>query len=130
MGKKNPDSTAMVPKRDRRKWTKTGLYIEFNADGIDGRTKMGKSIRVLRDQFRDFVGKPTTVSEVLIHRIIYKVIKLSLYERAQLQNLENIEAQHYLPMSNSLRLDLQALAQIAGKQTGKVPRLEDILGGE
>ena len=62
------------------------------------------------------MGGSTTASELLISRICYKTIKLSLYEASSLTSLVNVESAHYLPMSNSLRLDLQALAELAKKQ--------------
>lgn|GEM_PF-6712934 len=112
----NKDSKAIATGKDRRRWLKTGLYTEIDIDAIDGRTRTGKTVKGLKAGLRDYVGNPTPASELLIHRIVYKTIKLSLYEASSLTMLTNEESAHYLPMSNSLRLDLRELAELAKKQ--------------
>jgi hypothetical protein len=102
-----------------------GLYLDLNMRNIDYRTKLGKAVKGLKTQLRTFVGESTTASELLIQRITYKAIKLGLYELNCFMNLENKESDHYLPMANSLRLDLQALAGMAGKP--KPPNLDEYL---
>ncbi len=128
--KKNSDNKALETTKRRFAVMKHGLYIQVN--GIDGRTRLGKTISALRNQLRNFVGESTTGSELLIARIVYKSIRLGLYEAAKFADLEGGEADHYLPMSNSLRLDLVALATMAGKP--KVPDLDEYIranyGGE
>lgn len=126
----NKDSKAIATGKDRRRWLKSGLYVEIDINKIDGRTRMGKTIKGLKAELRDFVGGSTTASELLISRICYKTIKLSLYEASSLTSLANEESAHYLPMSNSLRLDLQALADLAKKQPSKVPSLDDWMRAE
>lgn len=113
------------PKHEPGKAITHGLRAYIDMAAIDKRTKLGKAISALKDQLRNFVGEPTPISELLIQRITYKSIKLSLYESYALSELSNSEANVYLPMANSLRLDLQALAQLAGKS--KAPSYEEIM---
>lgn len=105
-----------------------GLYTEIDINTIDRRTKLGITIKNLQKQLREYVGQTTTASELLIHRVVYKTIKLSLYESFSLENIEHKEADHYLPMANSLRLDLVALASMAGKP--KAPDLNEYINAK
>lgn len=99
---------------------KHGLYLQLN--GIDGRTRLGKTVAALRDVLREYVGSPTPVTELLVQRICYKSLRLGLYEASRLADLGEAEVDHYLPMSNSLRHDLALLATMAGKP--KAPNLK------
>lgn len=117
-----------IEKRNKPPWAGSGFYREIDIESLDARTYLGKSVQLLKSELRAYVGQSNAATELLISRITYKVIKLSLYEAACLQNPENREAPHYLPMANSLRLDLQALAGMAGQ--AKPPDLEDYLRGE
>jgi len=79
----------------------------------------------LQERLRDFVGVSNAVTDLLIHRILYKSLRLSMYETSKILDDPFQEADHYLPMSNSLRLDLTALASMAGKK--RPPSLDDYL---
>jgi len=126
-GKKSTPQEAAAGKKNLQNWKaqnpdlakiapfKHGLYTEIDLNCLDKRTRLAKAIKSLKKELRDFVGNPTPATELLIHRIIYKTVKLSLYESTSLQDPKNEEAAHYLPMSNSLRLDLVALAGMVGK---------------
>jgi hypothetical protein len=118
-------TTALSIIKRRKGHAKHGLYLTIDLSGIDSRTKTGRMIKGLKKELRLFVGDTSTASELLIHRIVYKTIKLSLYETTSLMNPQNSEAGHYLPMANSLRLDLQALAGMAGQK--KAPDLQGYL---
>ena len=125
MAKNKPKGiVALELKSGKAKYVKHGLYLDVKA--IDGRTRLGKTITALKKELSDFVGKPTIVSELLVQRITYKSIKLLLYESTQLHKFKTGEADNYLPMANSLRLDLQVLAQLAKKP--KAPNLDEYLG--
>ena len=106
-------------------WRGSGFHARLDLDNIDGRSKTGKTITVLKKCLRDYVVQCTPLTELLIGRIIYKTLKLMMYESACLQNPQNAESAHYLPMANSLRLDLQTLAGLAGE--AKPPDLSDYL---
>lgn len=103
---------------------KHGLYMD-PAD-IDGRTRLGRTIRGIKDALREYKGESSIVSEMLIDRIVYKAIRLCLYEVNVLKDPNMVESDAYLPMANSLRLDLQALEKMVG--TGKkAPDLNEYL---
>jgi hypothetical protein len=95
------------------KTIKHGVRSKLDLEIVDGRTKLGKAIAALRTQLRDYARDISPASELLIQRVIYKSVKLAIYESRMIQNPD--EAAHYLPMANSLRLDLAALADIASK---------------
>jgi hypothetical protein len=121
---KKADKTAFPIKSKRGRPPLTGLYIDLEL--VDGRTRLGKTITVLRNTLREYVGVSTPATELLIQRIVFKSIRLSMYECAALNDGPGMKpADHYIPLSNSLRLDLQALAQMAGKP--KAPDLNDYL---
>lgn len=92
-----------------------GLKMKLDPAVIDKRTRLGKAITFISDQLRAYVGEGNPVTEILIERITYKTIKLCTYEITHYEHLESEEKALYLPMSNSLRLDLQTLAGLAGK---------------
>lgn len=101
------------------------FYCIIDVDNIDQRTNVGKTIQFLKQQLQAYVGEGNIATELLSHRIIYKTIRLSLYETEKLVNESPDEIDHYLPMSNSLRSDLQLLARFAGR--AKPPDLNDYL---
>lgn len=121
---KKADKTAFPIKPKPGRPPLTGLYIDLAL--VDGRTRLGKTITVLRNSLREYVGVSTPATELLIQRIVFKSIRLSMYECAALNDGPGAKpADHYIPLSNSLRLDLQALAQMAGKP--QPPDLDDYL---
>ena len=107
--KENRKKKNKLPKRKHR------FYCGIDLDYIDMRTTLGQTVKALRQELRAFVGEANVLTDVLCHRIIYKAIKLSMYETAKLLRESPDEAKHYLPMANSLRLDLLALSNLAGK---------------
>jgi hypothetical protein len=107
-------------------WHGSGFYQDLDIENLDNRTIIGKTVQNLKLALREYVGNsPSIVTDLIISRIVYKCIKLSLYETQCLQDPQNIEAQHYLPMANSLRLDLESLAKQAGE--AKPLSLDDYL---
>ena len=125
-GKYERDSKGAPPLPTRTSRLKHHFYTKLDLSGIDKRTKLGRSIKALRRELREYVGEPSIGSEILIQRIIFKVIKLAQYEMVSLVNAYTDEAQHYLPMANSLRLDIQALQKMAGNKS-KTPDLSRYL---
>jgi hypothetical protein len=94
-----------------------GLHLDFESREIDTRTKLGKAHKALKQHLREFVGEGTVVSELLISRIVFKSLKLFLFESSDIENPIADLPPAYLSMSNSLRRDLVALSQIAGRKT-------------
>ncbi len=101
----------------KRGYARSGLYQKFNEQALDGRTNLSKLIRELKKELTEYVGESTIAAEMLIQRIVYKHLRLSQYENTFIENPKNEEKQHYIPLANSLRLDLQALKELAGKST-------------
>jgi hypothetical protein len=103
-----------------------GFYKKIDLESIDGRTTLGKAVKEIKTQLREYVGdNRTLVSEILIGRIAYKVVRLCRYEINNLENPADQEVPHFLPLANSLRLDLIALQQMA--EATKPPSLDDFL---
>lgn len=102
-----------------------GLYSKLDLSTIDGRTRLGKIANNIRSDLQEYVGDGTAISGILIEQILYKFIRISMYQANQLTIEDYSEKQHYIPLSNSLRLDLQELARQAGE--AKPPSLEDYL---
>jgi hypothetical protein len=104
----------------------SGFYKKIDLESIDGRTTLGKAVKEIKTQLREYVGdNRTLVAEILIGRIAYKVVRLCRYEINNLENPADQEVPHFLPLANSLRLDLIALQQMAGET--KPPTLDDFL---
>lgn len=102
---------------------KTGLYLDLSK--LDGRTSIAKAAKQVLEALREFVGDTTVIHEILLHRITYKTIRLSLYEAAKMEeNGMAKEADHYLPMANSLRLDIAQLEKMVGNGR-KLPDLDE-----
>ena len=114
------------PKQEGRP-VEHGLYRKLDITRIDGRTELGKAVNALRSALQEFVPEPTPFTDILIQRIIYKHVRLTLYETRMLcsddpGDLAN-EVQHYSQISNGLRTDLQTLANLAGKPKDETPDL-------
>lgn len=118
----NNESTNKKPQNTQ---TKHRLYCEIDINKLDKRTRAGQAIIAMGDRLRDFVCVNNAVTDMLIQRILYKSLRLSMYETSKIFDDQFQEADHYLPMANSLRLDLAALAGMAGKP--KAPDLNDYL---
>jgi len=110
----------------KREYRQTGLYKITDERSLDGRTTTAKVIRELKRELQEYVGQPTIATEMLIQRIIYKHLRLSAYENSFIENPKHEEKMHYLPMSNSLRLDLQTLQEMC-KQKKQPPDLQGYL---
>lgn len=100
----------------KRAYQTTGLYRQIDENALDGRTTTAKVIRELRKELQAYVGESTVAADILINRIIYKHLRLSAYENAFVENPKQEEKQHYIPLANSLRLDLQTLKELAGQK--------------
>lgn len=104
-----------------------GLYRRIDLETLDGRTRLGRAAKEIQAELKAYVGQGSVITDVLINQIVYKVLRLRLYQSNNFDNPDDFEAAHYLPLSNSLRLDLQELA----RQTGETrpPSLDEYLSG-
>lgn len=101
---------------------KHGLWMAFNRSKVDGRTKLGKTMTLLRNELvKHCGGSPSITQTILIERIISKSIKCHLYETGVLSNPTGSQGSrdHYLACANSLRLDIALL--------GLEPKLNKIM---
>lgn len=103
-----------------------GLRVKLHLDDLDHRSRIVRTLKYLQEQLREYVGNANIISELLIQRIAYKAVRLSMYEVSMIQDPNPVDARHYLPFANSLRMDLQTLEKIA--ETAKsVPTIDEIL---
>lgn len=97
-----------------------GLHADIAKRKIDGRTGLGKALRQGREGLaRLFPQGPNEAASLLIDRIVFKALKLALYEATDLKGLAGAGAaaeQRYITMSNSLREDIRLLSQMAQRQ--------------
>lgn len=106
---------------------RNGLWIDFDKRVIDGRTKLGKYLNLLRASLtRDLGGDLSTQQAILVDRVVHKTIKCFLYERGILDGDGQGSRDHYLACTNSLRLDLCALG-LERRTQDLTERLEDYL---
>jgi hypothetical protein len=115
MSRKQQRNMALTPsyhKNLSHRPPKTGLYLDFRH--LDGRSRLSKSIKYVKRELRAFVGENNIIAETLIQGIAYKFVRLVMYMANQVGE-DPGESDHFIPMSNSLRLDLQFLANLAGK---------------
>uniref|UniRef100_A0A7C5EL30 Uncharacterized protein n=1 Tax=Desulfobacca acetoxidans TaxID=60893 RepID=A0A7C5EL30_9BACT len=112
---------------------KTGLYSHLEKWDIDKRTKV---YRALDEARRGLLGMfpqgPTPAICLLVDRILFKGLKLSIYERMEIKGGDTGgpgTEERYLKMSNSLREDLRLLTNLAAQQAPEreVPNLEEYL---
>ena len=100
--------------RNNKNAVKTGLYL--NLEKLDGRTAPARAKKEILNALRDYVGNVSILHEILIHEICYKTIRLGEYEITKLTDGKGMdEADHYIPLSNSLRLDIQQLERMVDK---------------
>jgi len=111
-----------------------GLYADLAKRKIDGRTKLAKAMREARDGLTQLFhgGETNAAAALLIDRILYKALKLTLYEAQDLKGMDGISPgseSRYLNMSNSLRDDIRLLIALAEKQAPEktVPDLHEYL---
>lgn len=104
-----------------------GLYRKIDLATLDGRTILGRAAKEIKADLQAFVGAGSIITELLITQIVYKTLRLKLYQGNNFNNPIDFEAAHFLPLANSLRLDLQELAKQAGQ--AKPPSLDDYLAG-
>jgi len=108
---------------------KHGLWTVFNQAKLDGRTKLSKWTNHLRAQLvKDLGSDLSTQQEILLDRVCAKVVRCRLYEQGVLSGETFGSKDHYLALTNSLRLDLQALG--LQRKTNKILDLTDYLRGK
>ncbi len=90
---------------------KHGAFAQIDLRKIDLRTREAKNLAAAKDLLIAALGgDPTPQESILIDRVVFKMLRCTLYEMATLQGQTGGGSDHiYLAWANSLRLDLQAL---------------------
>lgn len=99
-----------------------GLHLDLRIGTVDERTQVGKAHKALTAHLRQHVGESTIITELLLSRIVFKALKLYLYESEELGNPLNDQISVYLSISNSLRRDLAELDRFAA-----APKEQDLM---
>ena len=106
-----------------------GAYIQLAKRTIDGRTHLGKQLKILKlELITDLGGNPTMAQDILIDRIKFKVCNLHFIEQAMARGEINV-SDRYITLSNSLRQDLLALG-LDRKQKDYLSYLDEIKAKE
>jgi hypothetical protein len=97
-----------------------GLQSNPERWDIDGRTLLAKQLDELRMGLKAmFIGDPDRAAAVLIDRVVYKTLKLAIYEAQDLIGTEALSPSsevRYMQMANSLRADLIALSTMSRRK--------------
>jgi hypothetical protein len=99
-----------------------GLYADLAKRKIDGRTKVSKAMREIRNGLIQLFpgGQMNAVAGLIIDRLVYKSLKLALYEAHDLKGMEGLSPgseQRYLAMANSFREDIRLLVNLAARHS-------------
>lgn len=98
-----------------------GLFIQIEKYNIDGKSSLGHAIRRVTEALADlFPQGPTKAAQILIQRMVYKVMRLELFENWDYATGEATPPvmANYIQISNSLRKDLTTLMSMAkGQET-------------
>jgi len=98
---------------------KHGLYLELERYRVDGRSALGHALAKSRAALAElFPNGPDAAASILIDRIIYKSLRVELFEGFDYATAQATPGavQYYVGLSNSLRNDLAALKEMAKAQ--------------
>lgn len=109
-----------------------GLYIDLERYRIDGRSALGQALSKSRAALAAIFpnGQPDPAANALISRIIYKSLKLEIFESWDMATGEAsaTAVSQYIVLSNSLRNDLATLmSMVDRKDPPKAPDLHQYL---
>jgi hypothetical protein len=87
----------------------SGVYGDLSRRNLDQRSKLARALREIEGELVSAIGgNPSPQQTILIHRIVYKLARITFFEASTLAGDKGAD-EHYLAWSNSLRLDLQAI---------------------
>jgi hypothetical protein len=134
--KKPPNQHLMRPpkKEPSQLIISHGLYVDLQRYKIDGKSALGHAIRKCRNALTDLFpdGKPNAIANALIDTIIYKQLRVQLFESWDIQTAQATPTAigHYLALTGSLRKDYAALMALVDRvPTPQVPDLSEYLAG-
>jgi hypothetical protein len=89
---------------------KHALHVDFRKVKVDGRSTLGKYMKTLKANLtKDLGGSLTTMEEILLDRIVSKIVQSHLYETGILSGQDFGSRDFYLAVCNSLRHDLNVI---------------------
>lgn len=106
----------------------SGAYADLSRRNVDQRTVLARAMNTLKeDLFMALAEDVTPQERIIIDRIIYKVIRITLIEAAFLRG-DEVRDDIYTGWTNSLRSDLMAIG--LGRREKTVKLLEEYLKQE
>jgi hypothetical protein len=108
----------------------TGLAWQLERLKLDRRTKAAKALEAARNSLAAlFPGELNAAAEILIDRIVFKALKLSIFERLAIKGHVSPNGEEtYIRLSNSLRDDLRLLMALADRKApSEAPDLNQYL---
>ena len=86
------------------------LQVDFRKVQFDGRSSLARWMNKLKkDLTKDLGGDLSTMEKILLDRIVSKIVRCHLYETGILSGQEFGSQDHYMALSNSLRLDMNLI---------------------
>jgi hypothetical protein len=119
-----PRPNSIKLKAPARHSYKHGLHLDLRINTVDSRTAIGKAHKALTAHLRQFVGESNVITELLLSRIVFKSLRLYLFESEELSKPLSDMLPVYLSMSNSLRRDLAELSRMSST----MPTEQDLKG--
>lgn len=121
-----------VKKYSQKSMVEHGLCADPSRWDLDGRTLLAKQLTAFRTGLEAlFRQGPDHAEKLLIDRVVYKAVKLALYEATDLFGEDGVSPaaeQRYLQMTNSFREDLRLLKAMARDQApARDPDLQEYL---
>jgi hypothetical protein len=135
--KKRDYTPRLRPQNKGSSSAKHGVYsLERLLRGdLDGRLAIAKQRNQLEAQWIDYCGGPDCLTPPvmgLIKRIVHKELLAAQSEKMALLGEYDLSDKKYLALTNSQRLDKEALQRLlnSGKPKGKVPSIQEIIEAE
>lgn len=126
MSRNKPKVRHIGDKNNADTTVKHGLFQRIDIDGIDGRTKLAKMAKEIEATFTDYGRHDSPEAAVLIKQITQKILRLEIFY-ANMEPSGSLDLPPaFLPLTNSLRLDMQRLADLA-KEDDIGPTVADLI---
>jgi hypothetical protein len=110
----------LVNKHPQQIKVQHGLYLSIERYRINGQSPLGAALNRVKAALGEmFPNGPNGAARLLIKRMAYKIMRLEAFENWDMVTGEASPTaqQHYISLSNSLRNDLQTLANMAKQQS-------------
>jgi hypothetical protein len=132
--KRGQPSTFYARQFKASKFYKSGLWISFGKVHIDRRTRVARSLDLLRRQFIEFCGGIDRVSQAelaLVEILTIKLLKLRINLNAILKGETPGSEERFIALTNSIRFDLESLSKgLPERSRGEIPTFEEFMKKE